>query len=183
MKLEQNDKNFLFSETKLPDVFFTEYMSQASGDYIKVYLYITFLSKYNKEVKINDLSKSLNIPFKTIQEALAYWEEKEVLILTGNKYKAKCLGYSDSFFGKDGHPALMYDVEVFAPDKFYCKINESTEKLKQVVFDKNIITKVKNFYEALNTNIGGKYPEEPKEYRYWKNAFKQYVYSELNKIY
>ena len=110
-------------------------------------------------------------------------EEKEVLILTGNKYKAKCLGYSDSFFGKDGHPALMYDVEVFAPDKFYCKINESTEKLKQVVFDKNIITKVKNFYEALNTNIGGKYPEEPKEYRYWKNAFKQYVYSELNKIY
>ena len=39
MKLEQNDKNFLFSETKLPDVFFTEYMSQASGDYIKVYLY------------------------------------------------------------------------------------------------------------------------------------------------
>ena len=40
-----------------------------------------------------------------------------------------------------------------------------------------------DFYEALNTNIGGKYPEEPKEYRYWKNAFKQYVYSELNKIY
>ena len=86
MKLEQNDKNFLFSETKLPDVFFTEYMSQTSGDYIKVYLYITFLSKYNKEVKINDLSKSLNIPFKTIQEALAYWEEQEVLIKKNNGY-------------------------------------------------------------------------------------------------
>ena len=66
--------------------FFTEYMSQASGDYIKVYLYITFLSKYNKEVKINDLSKSLNIPFKTIQEALAYWEEQEVLIKKNNGY-------------------------------------------------------------------------------------------------
>ena len=62
MKLEQSDKNFLFSETKLPDVFFTEYMSQANGDYIKVYLYIVFLSKYNKEVKINDVSKTLNIP-------------------------------------------------------------------------------------------------------------------------
>lgn len=86
MKLEQNDKNFLFSETKLPDVFFTEYMSQACGDYIKVYLYINFLSKYNKEIKINDLSKSLNIPFKTIQEALAYWEEQEVLIKKNNGY-------------------------------------------------------------------------------------------------
>ena len=86
MKLEQSDKNFLFSETKLPDVFFTEYMSQASGDYIKVYLYIVFLSKYNKEIKINDISKTLNIPFKTIQEAIAYWEEQEVLIKKNNGY-------------------------------------------------------------------------------------------------
>ena len=86
MKLEQNDKNFLFSETKLPDIFFTEYMSQASGDYIKVYLYIVFLSKFNKEIKINDMSKTLNIPFKTIQESLAYWEEQEVLIKKNNGY-------------------------------------------------------------------------------------------------
>lgn len=110
-------------------------------------------------------------------------EEKEVLILTGNKYKAKCLGYSDCFFGKDRKPALMYDVEVFAPDKFNWKINEPTEKLKQIVFNEDIIIKVNNFYKALNTNIGGEYPKEPKEYRYWKKAFKQYIYSELNKIY
>ena len=86
MKLEHNDKNLLFSETKIPDVFFTEYMNQASGDYIKVYLYIAFLAKYNKEIKINDVSKTLNIPFKTIQEAIAYWEEQEVLIKKNNGY-------------------------------------------------------------------------------------------------
>ena len=80
MKLEQSDKNFLFSETNLPDIFFTEYMAQSNGDYIKVYLYIVFLAKYNKEIKINDLSKALNIPFKTIQEAIAYWEEQEIMV-------------------------------------------------------------------------------------------------------
>lgn len=86
MKLEHNDKNLLFSETKIPDVFFTEYMNQASGDYIKVYLYIAFLAKYNKEIKINDMSKSLNLSFKTIQEALAYWEGQELLIKKNNGY-------------------------------------------------------------------------------------------------
>lgn len=86
MKLEQNDKNLLFSETSIPDIFFTEYMSQANGDYIKVYFYIVFLSKYNKEIKINDMSKTLNIPFKTIQEAIAYWEEQELLIKKNNGY-------------------------------------------------------------------------------------------------
>ncbi len=75
MKLEQNEKSFLFSTTELPDVFFTEYLSCASGNYIKVYLYLVFLSKYNKEIKLTDLSKSLALPFKDIQEACAYWED------------------------------------------------------------------------------------------------------------
>ena len=80
MKLEQNDKSMLFSNTEIPDVFFTEYLSSANGDYIKVYLYILFLSKYDKDIKINDLSKKLALPLKTIQEAFKYWEEAGVLI-------------------------------------------------------------------------------------------------------
>lgn len=110
-------------------------------------------------------------------------EEKEVLLLTGNKYQAKCLGYSDEFFGKDGQPALMYDVDVYAPDRFYWKVDYSEEELKEIVFNKTMLKKVQAFYEALNTNIGGSYPEEPENYRVWKKAFKMYVYSQLNKVY
>ena len=80
MKLEQNDKSMLFSTTEIPDVFFTEYLSAASGDFIKVYLYLLFLSKYDKDIKINDLSKKLSLPLKVIQEAFKYWEECGVLI-------------------------------------------------------------------------------------------------------
>ena len=86
MKLEKNDKSILFSNTEIPDVFFTEYMSEANGDFIKVYLCILFLTKYDKDIKINDLSKKLNIPLQTIQAALAYWEEKGVLIKKVNGY-------------------------------------------------------------------------------------------------
>ncbi len=80
MKLEQNDKSILFSSTEIPDIFFTEYLSCANGDYIKVYLYILFLSKYDKDIKVNDLSKKLALPLKVIQEAFKYWEEAGVLI-------------------------------------------------------------------------------------------------------
>ena len=86
MKLEQNDKSMLFSYTELPDVFFTEYLSAAKGDYIKIYLYILFLSKYNKDVKITDLSKKLALPFNIIQEALAYWENQGVIIKKNTGY-------------------------------------------------------------------------------------------------
>ena len=86
MKLEQNDLSMLFSSTNLPDVFITEYLSEAPGDYIKVYLYILFLSKYGKDIKLNDLSKKIAVPLNIIQDAIKYWEEVEVITKKGTGY-------------------------------------------------------------------------------------------------
>ena len=86
MKLELNDKSILFSHTEIPDVFFTEYLSSASGDAIKVYLCLLFLTKYDKDIKLNDLSKKLNIPFSSIQTALSFWEEHGVITKKINGY-------------------------------------------------------------------------------------------------
>ena len=86
MKLESHEKSLIFSNTEIPDVFFTEYMSEAKGDYIKVYMSMLFLTKFNKDVKINDLSKRLDIPLPVIQSALSYWEEKNVITKKANGY-------------------------------------------------------------------------------------------------
>ena len=86
MKLEQNDLSMLFSSTDLPDVFITEYLSEAPGDYIKVYLYMLFLSKYGKDIKLNDLSKKIAVPLNIIQEAIKYWEEAAVITKKGTGY-------------------------------------------------------------------------------------------------
>lgn len=86
MKLEQAEKSMMFSETVLPDVFFAEYLSQTPGDYIKIYLYLLFLSKYNKEIKINDLSKILSLPYKTIEDGIKYLEEYNFILKKGSGY-------------------------------------------------------------------------------------------------
>lgn len=86
MKLEQNDISMLFSVTQIPDLFFTEYLTQSNGDFVKVYLYIMFLSKHNKDVKLNDMSKQLALPFKVIQDALKYWEDLGVIIKKNTGY-------------------------------------------------------------------------------------------------
>lgn len=86
MKLEQKDTSFIFSTTQIPDIFFTEYLPSTNGDFVKVYLYMMFLSKYNKDIKVNDLSKSLNIPVKVIQDACAYLEEIGIITKKVNGY-------------------------------------------------------------------------------------------------
>ena len=86
MKLEQNEPLPIFSNTTLPDIFFTEYLPEANGDYIKVYLYILFLSKYDKDIKVNDLCKKLSLPLKIIQDGMKYWEDQGVLTKKNTGY-------------------------------------------------------------------------------------------------
>ena len=76
----------LFSSTNIPDVFFTEYLSMANGNFVKIYLYLLFLSKYNKDIKINDLSKTLSLDFKIIQEGIKFWEDLGVITKKNNGY-------------------------------------------------------------------------------------------------
>jgi hypothetical protein len=44
------------------------------------------LSKYDKDVKLNDLSKKLVLPLKVIQDALKYWEDIGVITKKNTGY-------------------------------------------------------------------------------------------------
>lgn len=86
MKLELNEKTLLFSETVIPDIFFSEHLSQMPSDYLKIYMYMIFLSKYGKDIKLNDLSKKLNIPLKNISDGIKYLEENNLITKKSNGY-------------------------------------------------------------------------------------------------
>ena len=91
MKLEYSGKNLLFETTSLPDIFFTEFLSIANGDAVKVYLYMLFLSKYNKDIKIGDLSKVLSMPIETVKASIKFWEDVDVIIKKNNNYVLKSI--------------------------------------------------------------------------------------------
>lgn len=80
MKIEQNEKAMIFSNTSLPDVFLSEYLSDMPGDVLKIYLYLVFLSKYSKHAKINDLSKKLNLPLNVINDGIKYLEQNNLIL-------------------------------------------------------------------------------------------------------
>lgn len=131
MKLEQNELSMLFSYTNLPDVFITEYLAEASGDFIKVYLYMLFLSKYNKDIKLNDLSKKLALTLNVIQEAIKYWEEKGVITKKGTGY-------------------IVNNIQEIELNKLYSpKITLSKETVQNMQKDKSR----SNAIEVINNNF------------------------------
>ena len=86
MKFEQNEQPLLFSETVIPDIFFAEYLSQIPGDYIKIYLYLIFLAKFKKNINLNDLSKKLSLPLKSINDGIQYLESNNLILKKENNY-------------------------------------------------------------------------------------------------
>ena len=80
MKLEQNDKSIMFSTTEISDIFLSNNIGSMPGDYLKIYLYFFYLSKYNMEININDLSKKLALSINVMNEGMKYLE-KEGFIL------------------------------------------------------------------------------------------------------
>lgn len=80
MKLEQNEKSMIFETIEIPNIFFAEHLSSMPGDYLKIYLYLIFLSKYNGEIGINDLSKKLALPINVINEGIKYLEKEDLIL-------------------------------------------------------------------------------------------------------
>ena len=131
MKLEQNEKPLLFSETCIPDIFFSEHLSEIPGEYLKIYLYIIFLSKYGKDIKLNDLSKKLNIPLKSINEGLKFLEEHSLIL-------KKTSGY------------ILIDLQEQTLHNLYTpNLTESKEKVQQTAKNKSrakAIEHINNMY-------------------------------------
>ena len=131
MNLSQNDKSIIFSCTNIPDLFFSEYMLEAQSEYVKVYLYILYLAKFGKDIKINDLSKILSIDFPTVQDAIKYWEDKGLLL-------KKTDGY------------IVCDIQEIALSKLYSpKLTSSPEDALQDAENKQRIKTV----DDINTQF------------------------------
>lgn len=113
MKLEQNDKAMLFSVTDVPDIFFTEYLGNLPGDYVKIYLYLVFLAKYNRDVKINDLSKKLSLPLNVISEGIKLLEKEGLILRKANGF-------------------IIVDLQELVLNNLYLpKIQTSAEKIEE----------------------------------------------------
>lgn len=113
MKLEQNNRPMLFEETKIPDIFFAEHLSSMPGDYLKIYMYLIFLSKHNGEINVNDLSKKLALPINVISEGMKYLENQEYILRKQNGF-------------------VIVDLQAKTLNNLYTlKIEQPEEKLQQ----------------------------------------------------
>ena len=81
MQIEQNE-SLMLGDTAVSDIFINEYLAEASGDNVKVYLYCLFLAKHNMKIGILDIAKKIGLELDVVRQAFNYWEEKGAFLRT-----------------------------------------------------------------------------------------------------
>lgn len=75
------------SMTVVSNIFIDQYMPGASGEFVKVYLYLLRCANAGQSITIPILGKHLNHSEQEINKSLAYWEQSGLLHLTLDQQK------------------------------------------------------------------------------------------------
>ncbi|MCD8391489.1 MAG: DnaD domain protein [Firmicutes bacterium] len=67
----------------LPKDFVSDYMSEANGAYVKVYLYALMLASENRSEEQLEVAKALNLLESDVKNAFDYWKDKGLLEYDG----------------------------------------------------------------------------------------------------
>lgn len=111
-------KDFYLLTTEVENIFINEYMPQANGDFVKVYLYALLYAKQGIEMTHEVLAAQLGLSVETVDKAWKHWHEMGVVKLTKHT----------SDYGRE---ALPYDVEfVNLRELMYGGMREQEAKLR-----------------------------------------------------
>lgn len=72
-------KDFYLLTTDVENIFINEYMPEAPGDYVKVYLYGLLYSQREEEMTLSQMARHLSLEENVIDAAWDYWEKSGVV--------------------------------------------------------------------------------------------------------
>ena len=65
--------------TVVKNAFIDQYMPQANGEFVKVYLYLLRCANTGRDLSLSSIADALEHTDKDIQRALSYWEKQDLI--------------------------------------------------------------------------------------------------------
>lgn len=142
---------FLF-DTKVENLFISEYMIAAPGDFVKVYLFALMYSELEEDMNNEMIAKQLNLQIEDVLKAWTYWEGlgvvKKIVENPADKfrYQVELLNLKELMYGKNA--------------KRKKTANAITEETKVLLEDKSIKEMYATIEKVTGRLLGGKEPVE-----------------------
>ncbi|MFA5635162.1 MAG: DnaD domain protein [Anaerovoracaceae bacterium] len=138
--------NYYLHDTAVENVFINEFIPDAPGDFVRVYLFALMYADICVSMSNEDIAKQLSLPVEDVLSAWTYWEGKKVVRkqypdpADRLRYKVEFVNLKEQIYGKTGKTKnkkskLPANLEGVMNDKelkeMYSRIEQITGRLFQ----------------------------------------------------
>ena len=95
---------------KLDNSFVDNYIAGANGDFVKVYLYLV---RHDMIAQVEEIADALNLTERDVKRAIAYWEERDLLVADADVPGACTSEEMDALSENDEFRALLYGLQKY----------------------------------------------------------------------
>ena len=153
-------KDIFLHRTKIENLFISEYLPDAPGDYVKVFLFGLMYAQYELTPDRKELSKLLGLSVDEIAEAWIYWESRGLVRIVREKDSNNeevshviFLSKIDELYGKVAEPELAPAPVAQADDMpLYVSIDDMD--FDEVINDKLVDRRLRELYEKYQVTTG-----------------------------
>ena len=153
-------RDIFLHRTKVENLFISEYLPDAPGDYVKVFLFGLMYAQYEITPNRSELAKLLNLSVDEIEEAWIYWESRGLVrVLYGKDSNDEevnhivFLSKIEELYGKMSEapaPAVAEPAEAELP--LYVSIDDMD--YDEVINSKLIDRRLRELYEKYQVTTG-----------------------------
>ncbi len=124
-------KDVYLQDTSIENIFINEYMPQAPGDYVKVYLFALMYADYHMSMTNETMAKQLCMEDEDVLKAWTYWEKMGVIKKHYEKkedkfhYKVEFINLKELMYGKT---TKAQKEEEQIPERLKSLMNDDTLK-------------------------------------------------------
>ena len=153
-------KDIFLHRTKIENLFISEYLPDAPGDYVKVFLFGLMYAQYELKPDRKELSKLLGLSVDEIAEAWIYWESRGLVKILREKDSNNeevshviFLSKIDELYGKVAEPEPAPAPVAQADDmSLYVSIDDMD--FDEVINDKLVDRRLRELYEKYQVTTG-----------------------------
>ncbi len=153
-------KDIFLHRTKVENLFISEYLPDAPGDYVKVFLFGLMYAQYELTPDRKELSKLLGLSVDEIAEAWIYWESRGLVRIVREKDSNNeevshviFLSKIDELYGKVAEPEPAPAPVAQADDMpLYVSIDDMD--FDEVINDKLVDRRLRELYEKYQVTTG-----------------------------
>ena len=153
-------RDIFLHRTKIENLFISEYLPDAPGDYVKVFLFGLMYAQYELKPDRNELSKLLGLSVDEIAEAWIYWESRGLVKILREKDSNNeevshviFLSKIDELYGKVSEPEAAPAPAAQADDMpLYVSIDDMD--FDEVINDKLVDRRLRELYDKYQVTTG-----------------------------